>query len=468
MVNLMTYSAAALVVLAVSSCAVGPNYSRPEKVGAIELQQAFTPAQHAMSWWQTFNDQELNRLVQVALQQNRSLAVAQANVEQASALFQDANNDGLPKGSLDATYQASENGTIAVADDNVVSRGNTFGTNLTWDLDLFGKIQRATEAAAANAQQAQALLREAQVQIISQVASTYGDYRSAQLRLKLAEENLQNLQQSRDIVEVRLNTGFASEFELASIDSQYYEIKATIPRFQSALLRAHSTLSALLGYRPEQLVLSDKGTLPELAEAISIEDSRSYLRYRPDIASAERKLAATTANIGAVTADLYPSISVKGFLGFVSSPGLALNDANSSWSLAPTLSWQGTDLGSVKARIRAANANAKGALAEFEQRIIEAVNEIQLSLQSYNLSREQASWTHEQFKASTQAMIIARVRYDAGNGEFYDLLDAERYWLQSREQLAQVQLLEFTQLVEIYRAFGGSLEIQRQPAKTVN
>jgi multidrug efflux system outer membrane protein len=462
MFSLLKTSSLVLAMFATLGCAVGPDYAAPQAVEQIQLNQSYQQAAQATRWWRAFDDAELNRLVSIALEQNRSLVKAQANVARAAAIFKDADNDWLPKGSLDGGYQASENSTIASTDNNVVSRGNTLGANLSWDIDLFGKIRRATEAAAANAQQAEVLWHEAQVQIISQVASSYGDFRGAQMRLQVAEQNLDNLQQTRNIVEVRLEAGFASDFELARVDAQYYEIKTMVPGLSADLLRAKATLSALLGFAPGELTLADATPLPQLSQPIAIVDSRDYLKFRADVAAAERRLAASTADIGVATADLYPALSVQGFLGFVSAPGLALNGANQAWSVAPTLSWQAGDLGSVKARIRSANATAKMALADFEQEVLDAVNEIELSLHAYNLSREQQLFSELQYKASTKAMLIARVRYESGSGEFYDLLDAERAWLNSRDQLAQFQQLSFEKLVSVYRVFGGGLALGRQ------
>jgi outer membrane protein, multidrug efflux system len=461
MTKLPKLAAIAFVVLAAAGCAVGPDYVSPVKVGDIQIDTAYQQALESTSWWQAFNDEELNRLISIALQQNRSLAKAEANVERAMAVFIDAENDDWPKATFDSNYQVSKNTNISTLDDNLVNRGATLGANLNWDIDLFGKIKRASQAAQANAEQAEALLQDAQVQIISQVATSYGDVRGAQMRLKVAQENLDNLQQTRQIINTRVNAGFVSEFELARIDAQFYEIKAQLPVFQRALLQAKSALSALLGLTSDQLVVADESHLPQLSQPVVIQDSRKYLHYRADIASAERALAASTANIGVRTADLYPSLSVNGFLGFVSSPGLTLNGDTKGWSVAPSLSWQVGDLGSVKAQIKAANATAKMALADFEQLVFTALNEIQLSLDEYKLSREQQLLIESQFKASTKAMIIARVKYEAGNGEFYDLLDAERDWLRSRDQLAQVQQLSFTKLVTIYRVFGGGLEINQ-------
>ncbi|MBU1311897.1 MAG: TolC family protein, partial [Gammaproteobacteria bacterium] len=365
----------------------------------------------------------------------------------------------LPKGTLNTGYQAGENGTVSPADDGVISRGYSAGASLSWDLDLFGKIRRATEAAQAQAQQADILWHDAQVQLISQVATSYGEYRGAQLRLVVAEQNLQNLAQSRAIVLARLEAGMASELELAQIDAQLHQVQAMVPAYRVALLTADATLSALLAQQPGQLKLGAVPHLPELKQPVAVVAGENYLRYRADVASSERALAASTAQIGVATADLYPNLSVRGFLGFLSGPGLTLGSDTQSWSVAPTLSWQAADLGSVKARIRQAEASSQMALAQFEQQVFNAINDMQLSLQSYNLSREQQLSTELQWQASNKAVQIARERYNAGTGEFLDLLDAERELLRSRDQLAQLQQQSFTRLVGIYRSFGGGIQL---------
>lgn len=455
-------SVISLAITILSACTVGPDYVTPTQVDKVILEQPYQQALQATTWWQAFDDEELDRLVAFALLENRTLARAKANVERAAAIFSEAGNDLLPNATVDAEHQAFKNTSIYTTDDGVTTRGNSLGTSLNWDFDLFGKITRATEAAQADTQLAQALLHNTQVQVISQVAMTYGDVRSAQQRLTLAEQNLENVQKILALVQARVNTGFNSEFELARIEAQYYSIKSMLPRFQSALFTAQSTLSALLGKAPNELVLSEVSQLPQLKQPVSIENSQHYLIFRADVAAAERRLAASIANIGVATADLYPNLSVSGFLGFVSNPSLNLNNASQGWSIAPRLSWNIGDITSTKARIRAANATAKMALADFEQQVFEAVNEIQLSLQEYHLTREQHLLTEKQYKASTKAMIIAQVRYEAGSGEFYDLLDAERDWLTNRDQLAQLELASFSKLVNIYRVFGGSL-VLRQP-----
>ncbi|MFT5719977.1 MAG: multidrug efflux system outer membrane protein [Motiliproteus sp.] len=468
-------TALALMVGTLSACAVGPDYLAPEQVKDVPFSSPYKPSNQALNWWQAFDDEVLNRLIDKALVENRSLAQAQANVGRAYALFHDADNNSVPAGSLDTGYQAYKNSTLASSDDGIVSRGFSTGVNLSWDIDLFGKLQRASEAAQAHAQQADVLWRDAQLQIISQVAISYGDYRGAQLRLQVAQENLDNLEQSRAIVVARLDAGMASELELARMDAQLYSVKVSIPAYESQLQSADAALSTLLAQRPgrlsldqlslDKLSLNKKGKsphlirLPQLQQPVAIVEGENYLRYRADVASSERALAASTAQIGVVTADLYPNVSIGGFLGFLSGPGYSLNSGSQSWSVAPTLSWQAADLGSVRARIHAAEASSRMALADFEQSVFTALNEMSLALKNYNLSRQQELMTALQREASQKAVSIARQRYNAGSGEFLELLDAERELLRSRDQQAQLEQQTFTRLVSVYRVFGGGIKV---------
>jgi multidrug efflux system outer membrane protein len=458
-------TALALIIGTLTACAVGPDYQAPQQIKDVPFSSPYQHSNLALNWWQAFDDPILNQLIEKALVENRSIAQARANLGRAYSVFRDADNNSAPTGTLNSGYQAYENSTPDPSDDDVISRGYSTGASLSWDIDLFGKIRRASEAAQAHSQQADILWHDVQLQIISQVAISYGDYRGAQLRLQVAQENLDNLEQSRAIVLARLEAGMASELELARIDAQLYEVKANIPAYQSQLQTADATLSSLLAQRPDQLALDESKNsgqtkrLPQLQKPVAIVEGENYLRYRTDVASSERALAASTAQIGVVTADLYPNLSIGGFLGFLSGPGFALNSGSQSWSVAPTLSWQAADLGSVRARISAAKASSRMALADFEQNVFTALNEMSLSLKNYNLSRHQELMTAQQREASQKAVRIARQRYNAGSGEFFDLLDAERELLRSRDQQAQLEQQTFTRLVRIYQTFGGGINV---------
>jgi len=455
----------AIALTGLIGCTVGPDYQTPTKLSESlnmpKLAQAAAAKdnQQLTSWWQVFADAELNRLIDTALANNQTLAAAQANVDRAYAVFADSDDNQLPKGIPSLGYAANTTpAEVSATGERVTRRQFQTGVGLSWDLDLFGKLKRASEAALADAQGAEYAWRDAQLTLVAQVAQSFGDYRGAALRLQVASENLANLQQTTQLISARRDAGMASDLELSRVKAQTFAVETTLPDFQLAKRRAELTLAALLGSSVEALALDHAALqLPELKTPQAVANVNEQLQQRPDVAMAERRLAASTANIGVATADLYPSLSVSGFLGFLAAPDLAVGSAQKAWSVAPSLSWQGADWSSVQARIKAANATEQAALAQFRQTVLNALSEMQLSLDSYNLSRRQQLIQQQQLAATEQALSLSQARFSAGNADFLELLDAQRDLLAAREQQARLTQQNFTRLVDLYRSFGGAM-----------
>lgn len=455
----------AIALTGLIGCTVGPDYQAPTKLSDSLNMPQLAPAaaardnQQLTSWWQRFADAELNRLIDTALANNQTLAAAQANVDRAYAVFADSDDNNLPKGIPSLGYSA--NGTpaeVSATGERVTSRQFQTGIGLSWDLDLFGKLKRASEAALADAQGAEFAWRDAQLTLVAQVAQSFGDYRGAALRLQVASQNLANLQQTTKLISARRDAGMASDLELSRVKAQTFAVETTLPDFQLAKRRAELTLAALLGSSVEALTLDNSAFyLPELKTPQAVAKVNEQLQQRPDVAIAERRLAASTASIGVAKADLYPSLSVGGFIGFLASPDLAVGSAQKAWSVAPSLSWQGADWGSVQARIKAANASEQAALAQFRQTVFNALSEMQLSIDSYNLSRRQQLIQQQQLAATEQAVSLSQARFNAGNADFLELLDAQRELLAARDQQARLTQQNFSRLVDIYRSFGGAV-----------
>lgn len=494
-VNRVTFKRTALAILVASltACAsVGPDYQAPTKVNEQVIDSQYSQAEHSLDWWQAFDDAELNRIVSLALAQNRTLLQASLNVERAQAIFGDTDNDTLPKGSLSGSHQSqknpSANPSASSQDNDSIIRTNQVGANLSWDVDLFGKLRRASEAAKANSEQARLLWREAQIQLISQVASSYGELRGAELRHQVAKDNLASIAQSRSIIHSRFEAGFASELELARIDAQRYELEANLLQLEQDKARAKATLSALLGQTDLYAAnasasvstntsvsssaaqsIATKGSpvsqIPTLKQPLAMMDTAAepvnYLQHRADVAAAERAIASTSAKIGVASADLYPNVSVSGFLGFIAPAGVSLSSDNQAWSVAPNISWQLADLSSIKSRIKVTEIEQQIALAEFEQTVFNALADMRLSLTGYSLSQQQLAKTELQWQATLTALNIEKARYQAGTGEFLALLDAEREQLRSQDKLAQMQQQSFSQLVNVYRSFAGNLSLSK-------
>ncbi len=456
----LTAISMALTSLLFGCASVGPSYAAPVAANQVQLPVEYKAADKAQHWWQQFNDPVLNQLIEKALLNNQSLAAAEANVKRAYAVFEDSDNDHLPHMDITTSQQNNQVPDSAAQNAGQIQRQANLGGALSWDLDLFGKLRRAAEAANARAQGAELAWQEAKVQLLAQIAASYGDYRGAELRLAVAEQNLGNLRRTKQIILARRDAGFASDLEISRIDAQIYQLQSTIPQFQFAKAQANATIAALVAQPAEQFVVATKSeALPELHQPLSFANQHNYLKFRTDVAVAERELAASTADIGVATAELYPEVSVSGFLGFISSPGLSLGSQNEAWSIAPSLRWQATELSSIQARIRGAEAEQQMAFARFQQTVFDALAQMQTSLHGYKTSREQQLSAQQQVAATEQAVQLTRAQYEAGTTEFLDLLDAEREWLAARDQQAVLSAQSFQRLVSIYRAFSGGIEL---------
>ncbi|WP_337842218.1 efflux transporter outer membrane subunit [Rheinheimera sp.] len=457
----LTSLSLALAATLFGCASVGQPYQAPTTFAGQNLPQQYQVAEQASDWFAQLGDAELNRLIEQALLASPTLAAAKANADRAYAVFQDADNDDWARMDLAASQQNQQIPDSAAQNAGQIQRQASLGGQLSWDLDLFGKLEQAAVAANARAEAAGLAWQQARIALLSQVASSYGDYRGAELRLSVAEQDLQNLKRTKQIIQARRDAGVASDLELSRIDAQIYQQQAFLPALRQLKTAAHATLAALLAQSPQQLVVASQATpaLPAFDNPVQLDSQLNYLQFRPEVAQAERELAASHADIGVATAELYPQLSLTGFLGFLASPGLSLGSANESWSIAPTLRWQATELSSIQARIRGAEASQQLAVANFQKAVFDALAQMQTAVHGYKSSRERELWLSQQVAATKQAVELIRAQYDAGTVEFLQLLDAERDWLQSRDAQAQQALTHYQQLVGLYQAFAGALPL---------
>ena len=221
---------------------------------------------------------------------------------------------------------------------------------------------------------------------------------------------------------------------------------------------AEYDLALLAGHQASSLpVKLLEKPIPSLNQPVAIGDVGELLLRRPDVRSTERRLAAATANIGVVKADLYPAINVTGFLGFLTGQSSGLDHNARAWTVAPSLSWQGLDMGSVKARIKVANAEQRKALADYQQQVLVAVNDAQSALTAYNFSQQQLHHLADQQHASETAMELATLQYESGLFDLLDLIDTERTLLTAKDSFAAGQAQVMKDLVAVYQAFGGAI-----------
>lgn len=450
-----------LLALALAACAVGPDYkapnTEPARLASDVQAKAFDRSRFESVWWKQFDDPVLNQLVQASLDGNRDLRVAFARLKSARAIRDDAANDQLPVVTSRTSSEIGKGQVPGQTDQRVNSERYDLGLDMAWELDLFGRIQRQIEASDAQAAAAQADLQQLQVSLIAELVDAYGQLRGAQLREKIAVANLKTQQESRSITVTLRDAGVGNELDVVRADARLAGVEATVPQLQAEQARARHRIATLLGQRPDALSvdLSPKA-LPAIAKALPVGDPGELLRRRPDIRSAERQLAAATANVGVATADLFPRVSLSGFLGFTAARGSQIgSSAANAWGLGPSITWAAFDLGSVRARLRGAKADAEGALANYEQQVLLALEESANAFSDYDKTQQRLLSLMRQSEASRKAADLASVRYREGTVDYLVLLDAERERLSAEDAQAQGEVDLYRGIVSIYKALGG-------------
>jgi multidrug efflux system outer membrane protein len=461
--NALRPLATLLAAAVLSACAVGPDYRTPETKAPDEFiateRAQFSSSEVERDFWKSFNDVQLNQLVERALASNHDIRIAVARLREARALRGEARLDFAPTVTSGAQYvdaRTSERTSIPG-----VPRDQEYyeaGFDAFWELDFFGRVRRNVEARSAEVQSAEAAVYSAQVSITAETARQYFELRGAQQRLEVARRNAENQRETLRITTARLDAGRGTQLDVSRAQAQLSATLATIPDLEESVTRAILRLGVLIGESPDTLVasLSAPGELPQLPVAHSIGTPEALLRRRPDIIGAERDLAAATAQIGVAVGDLFPRISFVGRWGFdaLDSGDLGAS-ASEGWAFGPSIQWAAFDLGRVRQRIHAREAAADGALAKYEQTVLRALEETDASLTAYAKALAKQEHLQASAAASLQAASLARVRFENGAADFLTVLDAERSALAAEDQLAQSETQTATALLATYKALGG-------------
>ncbi|EKZ3175580.1 multidrug efflux RND transporter outer membrane subunit OprN [Pseudomonas aeruginosa] len=447
-------------LLALSACTVGRDYRTPDTAAAkidATASKPYDRSRFESLWWKQFDDPTLNQLVEQSLSGNRDLRVAFARLRAARALRDDVANDRFPVVTSRASADIGKGQQPGVTEDRVNSERYDLGLDSAWELDLFGRIRRQLESSDALSEAAEADLQQLQVSLIAELVDAYGQLRGAQLREKIALSNLENQKESRQLTEQLRDAGVGAELDVLRADARLAATAASVPQLQAEAERARHRIATLLGQRPEELTVDlSPRDLPAITKALPIGDPGELLRRRPDIRAAERRLAASTADVGVATADLFPRVSLSGFLGFTAGRGSQIgSSAARAWSVGPSISWAAFDLGSVRARLRGAKADADAALASYEQQVLLALEESANAFSDYGKRQERLVSLVRQSEASRAAAQQAAIRYREGTTDFLVLLDAEREQLSAEDAQAQAEVELYRGIVAIYRSLGG-------------
>ena len=417
-----------------------------------------------VAFWKTLGDTTLVRLVGEGVKSNHDLVAGRARLRGSRASRVQAALDFAPAVTATASYtrqrlaSASFPGGFGTAfpDQNVWDAG----LQLSWELDVFGRIRKTTQGRGALIAAAEEDVQDLQVLLSSELASAYFDLRGAQDRLQVARRNAENQQHTLDVTLQRLEAGRGNEFDSERARAQLNSTLAGIPELEASIAAMQHRITVLLGGPASGLeqASEEPAALPALPDSVVVPNADAVVRLRPDVRSAERQLSATTAFVGAAKAAYLPRISIGGGAGYVGSSFDALGNSNKPrYAIGPVISWPALDLGRVKAGVDVARAQEAEADAYYRKAQLQASQDIATAIVTYNKSRRSLDYLDAAARASERAAALARLRFDEGATDFLQVLDAERTMLEAQDRLSAGRTAATTGLVALYRALGGAL-----------
>lgn len=456
------YVAVILMIVTLAGCtAVGPDYIRPEtslsttwhselKGGLIAGEMNL---QTQAEWWSTLNDPELTSLIERSIKRNLSLHEAMARVHKARARRGIANAGLFP--TLDAAGSAKWNRS---SENNASNELYSLSFDAGWELDFFGSIRRSLEASQADLEASQEDLHDVLVSLLAEVALNYVEVRTFQCRLAVAEANLAVQNETYQLTLWRYQAGLSDELAMQQARYNLESTRSQIPPLRTGIENAMNRIAVLLGEQPgkvheelKKLVLTPAAPLK-----VAVGVPADILRRRPDVRRAERELAAQTARVGVAMADLYPKLSLSGFVGL---EALSLNGLFSSATKTATggslITWPIFRGGTIRQNIEVQSALQEQALIKYEAAVLRALEEVENALVAYaeEQGRRDALFAAED--AAQKASELAQQKYKAGLTDFNNVIEAQRSLLTFQDQLAQSNGAVTSNLVRLYKALGG-------------
>ena len=422
---------------------------------------AVTDTESVGDYWRALGDTTLVRLMEQALDANLDLEAAQARIRGARASRLEATLDFVPTVTASAGYTRQR-----IAGASFPVGGGSFpdqdiwdaGFDASWELDLFGRIRRGVQARGALVGAAEEDLRNVRVSLAAELARVYFELRGAQEQLAVAQRNGENQRRTLALTRERLEGGRGTAFDTERALAQLSLTLASIPPLEARVAAAQYRLGVLVGRPPAAVAgeLDSIAPIPPLPATVAVSSPDTLIRRRPDVAAAERRVAAEHAFVGAATADYLPRLNVGGTAGFTSADvGDLGGDGTFRYAVGPFISWPFLNLGRVKARTDLARSFEAEARAQYDQTVLQALEEVESSLVSYRTTLSRVDRVREAAEASARAADLARLRFTGGVADFLQVLDAERTQLETENQLAQARTEASTAYAALYKALGG-------------
>ncbi len=452
--------AAALAAL-VAGCVVGPNYERPKTDAPDKWRIDYPQAADVANtrWWEQFGDPVLDRLIDAALRENRDLFIAAARVDQFIGQLTTTRSQFYPQ--IGYSFDASRNRASRVGQPPLAPGADPYyslyqgALSAQWQIDLFGRVRRQSESAQAQVYASEQGRRGVILSLVTSVAASYITLRALDQQLEIARATAKNYADTARIFELRFKGGVVSEVELSQVESQYQQALAAIPALEQQIAAQENLISVLLGRNPgpiprgrhigEFAVPGIPGDLPS-----------TLLERRPDILQAEQILVATNANIGAAKALYFPTLSLTGLLGSVSTAfGDFLTGPAAAWTLAAGLAGPIFTFGQIEGQVQGAEGFQREALASYQQVIFNAFRETNDALVGTVKKREEATAQARRVAALREYARLSRLRFDNGYAGYIEVLYAENELFGAELAAVRSQADSYTQIVNVYSAVGG-------------
>lgn len=449
------------LILSLSGCMLGPDYRRP-RVDVPEtwrFQESEVRDVADTAWWEQFRDPVLNELIQSGLAENKDIKIAAARVEQFIGQYAATRSFLFPQlsGEASATRDRVSERSGFPLTPGIENPSDTFQlfAGASWEIDLWGRIRRATEAARADILATEEARQGVILTLVSSIANAYINLRSLDRQLEISENTARSRKESYDLFKLRFDGGIISELELSQVKSQYEEALANIPAVQKNISQQEDALAFLLGRNPGPIPRGK--SIDQLIPPAVPEDLPSgLLERRPDIRQAEADLVAANARIGAAKALYFPTISLTGLFGWESRE---LSDLFTGpariWSWGGSITTPIFTAGGISGQVRTAEAVRREMLVRYQQSIQNAFREVEDALIDRKRSLEQLTVQERWLESLADYARIARLRFDNGYTSFIEVLDAERSLFAVEIQQAQTKGLLFQAVVNLYRAMGG-------------
>jgi outer membrane protein, multidrug efflux system len=447
-----------------AGCAVGPDYAGPPRIHLPASWRGASAARRQPGtldrWWLRLRDPQIDHLIELAVAANPSVAKAKAVVREARATVQQTAAGMFPSvsGSASVTNNKTSSGAGSAVVDSAPYNLHQASFDSSWELDVFGGTRRGIEAAVGGQQSAEENLRDSLVTLIGDVTSYYVEARGYQARIALAQRTAASQRDTERLTRSKYEAGSGNAVDLAKATAQAASTEANVPTYETALAADIHRLGILLGRSPDGVAALMARPAPVPAPRLPLPTAlpADLLTSRPDVASAERKLAQATAKIGQAEADRYPAISLTGSVG---TSALRAGDlarySTVSWSVGPSVTVPVFDAGKRLAAVKIAEAQRDQAFATFHATLLTALEDVENALVSLSQERIRIARLTEAAKNYREAARLSRALFETGSASFIDVLDAERSLYSAEDSLIQSRVSMTKDFIALAKALGG-------------